>query len=232
MKPTLLLSGVLAFSVLLFSCQTAPEAPPEEEPAPEPAPTEEEKAPLPEEQRTRATELRDLIAQYELSRFAEDAYAEGQEAFEQAEEAYGEDNEQAAARYETAINRYEDVVETGASELQSRWENRIAELNSEAQELKAPRALPSDYEQARTTLEEARSALEDEEYNQAANLYVSAYERHQTVVNRTREKRQRALEALEAVDSDIQSTESRIEELEREQQEFEPDAGDGGEDES
>jgi exonuclease VII small subunit len=232
MKQFTRISGLLILAVLLFSCQTAPEAPPEEEEAPPEVPEEEEAAPLPESERARARELRDLIAQYELDRFAEDAYTAGQDAFEQAEEAYGDDNEAAASSYEQAIARFEEVVDTGAAELQSEWEGRIEELNAEAQQLKAPRAMSDAYEQARSTLEEARTALENQEYSTAASLYVESYEQHDSVVNQTREKRRRALEALEQADSELQTTEGDIERLEEEQRTFDPEAEDGGEDQS
>jgi hypothetical protein len=231
MKRILLILAVLALSVFLFSCQTAPEAAPEEE-APAEQPPEEEAAPLPDELRVRASELRDLVAEYELAQYSRDDWATAEEAFLAGEDAYGEDNEQAEELYRTAVENYENVVEVGVGELQSEWEADIEELNTQAGELKAQRAMPTAYEQARSTLEDARTAVDDEEYAVAVALYSESLEEHQSVVSQTREKRQRALQALDEVDSNIQSTESDIQELEQEQQTFDPAAEDLIEEES
>lgn len=224
MKRILLILGALALSVFLFSCQTAPEeAPPEEEPEAEPI---EEAAPAPEDLQDRATELRDLIAQYELDEYAEDEFATGENAYLTAEEAYGEDNELATELYTEAITSYEGVVEIGAGELRSEWESDIEEVDAEARELKAPRAMPDAYEDARDMLADAQSAFDAAEYATATELYDESLEEHRSVVNQTREKRERALSALDEIDSNIQSTEGDIEELEREQESFEPEAED------
>lgn len=231
MKRILLILGVLALSVFLFSCQTAPEeAPPEEEPEAEPI--EEAAATAPDDLQDRATELRDLIAQYELDGYAEDEFAAGENAYLTAEEAYGEDNELATELYTAAITSYERVVEVGAGELQSEWESEIETANAEAQELKAPRAMPDAYEDARDALADAQSAFDAAEYATAATLYGESLEEHRSVVNETREKRERALGALDDIDSSIQSTEGEIEELERQQQTFDPEAEDLIEEES
>lgn len=230
MKRILLIPGALALSFLLFSCQSAPEAAPQEQ-APE-APPAEEEAPLPDERRVRADELRDLIMQYELGQYAEAEFATGEEAYSSAEDAYGEDNVVATELYEEAIDNYGVVIQRGVVELQSDWENQIEQLDAEATELRAARAVPADYEQARETLEDARGAVDEAEWDAAATLYGQALERHRSVVDQTREKRGRALEALEQIDAEIQSTESDIQELEREQQEFDPEAEDLVEDES
>ncbi len=224
MKRILLILGVLALSVFLFSCQTAPEtAPPEEEPEAEPI---EEAAPAPDELQTEATELRDLIMQYDLGQYAEDAFATGENAYLTAEEAYGEDNELATELYTEAITSYARVVEVGVGELQSEWEGEIEEANVQAEELKAPAAMPDAYQDARTTLEEAQSSVEENEYAAAASLYGESLEKHRSVVNQTREKRERALSALDDIDSNMQSTESDIEDLEQQQRTFEPAAED------
>ena len=231
MKRTLLIIGVLALTVFLFSCQTAPEAAPEEE-APAEQPPEEEAAPLPDELRVRADELRDLVAQYELAQYARDEWSTAEEAYLAGEDAYGEDNEQAAQLYRTAVDNYETVVRVGVGELQSQWESDIQQLNAQAQELKAPRAMPDAYQDARTTLEEGQSALDAAEYDSAATLYSESLEKHRSVVNQTREKRERALSALDEIDSNIQSTEGEIEELEQQQRTFDPEAEDLIEEES
>jgi len=231
MKRILLILGVLALSVFLFSCQTAPEeAPPEEEPEAEPI--EEAAVPAPDDLQTEATELRDLIMQYDLGQYAEDAYDTGENAYLTAEDAYGTDNELATELYTEAIPSYETVVSVGVGELQSDWESQIETANAEAQELKAPRAMPDAYQNARDTLEDAQSAFEDNEYATAAALYSESLEDHRSVVNQTREKRERALNALDDIDSDIQSTQGDIEELERQQQTFDPEAEDLIEEES
>jgi hypothetical protein len=231
MKRILLILGVLALSVFLFSCQTAPEeAPPEEEPETEPI--EEAAVPAPDDLQSEATELRDLIMQYELGQYAEDAYDTGENAYLTAEDAYGADNELATELYTEAISSYETVVEVGVGELQSEWESQIETANAEAQELKAPRAMPDAYQNARDTLEEAQSAFEDNEYATAVTLYSESLEDHRSVVNQTREKRERALNALDEIDSNIQSTQGDIEELERQQQTFDPEAEDLIEEES
>jgi uncharacterized protein YukE len=225
MKRILVILGALALVVFLFSCQTAPEAAPEEE-APEPEPTEEEAEPLPDELRVRAGELRDIIAQLDLGRFAETEYAAGEEAFASGENAYGDDNDLAEEHYQEAIEQYQIVLREGIGELQTQWEGEIEELNAQAQELKAPTAVPDDYEQARSTLEDARGAVEDERYDLAAGFYPEALEEHESVVNRTQEKRQAALDALDEIDSSIQSTEGDIEDLEDQQRTFNPAAED------
>lgn len=225
MKRIMLILGVLALTVFLFSCQTAPEAAPEEE-EPEPAPAEEEAEPLPDELRVRAGELRDIIAQLDLGRYAEEEFAAGQEAFASAEDAYGDDNETAEQLYEEAIAQYEIVLQVGVGELQSQWEDQIEELNARARDLKAPTAVPDDYRQARGTLEDARGAVDEERYDLAAGFYPQALDQHEAVVNQTEEKRQAALDALDEIDSNIQSTESDIEELEEEQRTFNPAAED------
>ena len=231
MKRILLILGVLALSVFLFSCQTAPEeAPPEEEPEAEPI--EEAAVPAPDDLQTEATELRDLIMQYDLGQYAEDAYDTGENAYLTAEDAYGTDNELATELYTEAISSYETVVAVGVGELQSDWESQIETANAEAQELKAPRAMPDAYQNARDTLEDAQSAFEDNEYATAVTLYSESLEDHRSVVNQTREKRERALNALDDIDSDIQSTQGDIEELERQQQTFDPEAEDLIEEES
>ena len=230
MKRILLILGVLALSVFLFSCQTAPEAaPPEEEPEAEPI---EEAEPAPDELQTEATELRDLIMQYDLGQYAEDAFDTGENAYLTAEEAYGEDNELATEMYTEAITSYEQVVEVGAGELRSEWESEIEASNAQAEELKAPRAMPDAYQDARDTLADAQSAFEESEYAAAASLYGESLEKHRSVVNQTREKRQRALNALDEIDSSIQSAEGEIEELEQQQRTFDPAAEDLIEEES
>lgn len=230
MKRILLILGVLALSVFLFSCQTAPEAaPPEDEPEAEPI---EEAAPAPDDLQNRATELRDLIMQYDLGQYAEDAFDTGENAYLTAEDAYGEDNELATELYTEAITSYERVVEVGVGELRSEWEGEIEAANAQAQELKAPAAMPDAYQDARATLEEAQSSLEENEYDTAASLYGESLEKHRSVVDQTRQKRQQALNALDDIDSNMQSTESDIEELEQQQRTFEPAAEDLIEEES
>lgn len=227
--PTIL--GTLLLIAFLFSCQTAPEEAPEEE-APEEAPAEEETtAPPPDEQRERAEELRDFIAQYELGQFSEEEFETGENAYTSAQSAYGEDNELAAELFVEARDSYERVIDTGMAELQNNWESEIEDLDAEAQELKAPRAMQSEYEVARSTLEDAREEFDAGDYDAAAGYYQDSLEEHESVVRKTRRKRERAIQALEDVDSDMRNTEGDIEDLEREQEEFEPEDEDEENDE-
>ncbi|MFO8064899.1 MAG: hypothetical protein ACQETQ_05680 [Spirochaetota bacterium] len=215
--------GALVLIVFLFSCQTAPEEAPDEEAAGEAQAEEERAAQPPDEERDRAEEMRDFIAQYELGQFAEEEFETGENAFTSAQDVYGEDNELAAELFVEAGDSYARVINTGIQELQSNWESEIEDLDAEAQELKAPRAMQSEYEAARSTLEDAREAFDAEDYDAAAGYYQDSLEQHEDVVRQTRRKRERAVQALENIDSDMRDTEGDIDDLQREQEDFEPE---------
>jgi len=208
-------------TLFFFSCQTAPEEEAVEEEPAEEMPAEEEPAPEeevepPQEARSEAENLQSYITEHELAQYAEASFSTAEERHQEAESAYGSDNERSAQLFEDAIELYRDVLEKSVKSLRTDYKERVAELRSEAESLKASSALPEEYEASMDLLEQTENAFEEGNYRQAHESSLQALEQLERTVARAKEKRQKAVEALQKSQTSLEEVEQQIQQYEEE----------------
>jgi tetratricopeptide (TPR) repeat protein len=209
--------------LLILSCAGAPEPSPEPAPEPEPEPSpkavETPEAPPPEALREEAADLREAIAEYELSQYAQPTFEEADEAYRRGIDLYGKDNEAATDALETAVEGFEDVRVTGFLELTAIRRNRVEEQMEAALDAKADVAAKDYYRDATESLSEADEAVENQEYAEALVLYDEALEDFAEATTVAKAKREEAERAMREAEESRRDLDSRVEELEDEARE-------------
>ena len=214
MKQLPKLLTVLITLLVVLSCATAPEAPPEEPAPPDVSVLPEvETVARPEAERERARELRAAIENYELADFAPDDYQEGEVLFNIAEQAYDVDNETAQANYVLAIARYEIVVNQGIERISANKRTEVEEAKQQADSIKARVTQTGVYENAQEEFERAETRLAAMQYLDALDSFDGARDGFMTAYRRASDARQRAQRALNDADGTISESESEIEGL-------------------
>lgn len=221
MKRIVIMSLTVLIPFLILSCASAPEEKPE---TPEEVLEEEPEFPVPEDERERAQKLRDLIQKYEFSQYAENEFSEGEAAYSQAEEMLESDNQAAKENYSDAVTSYNQVIEISMQTLYEKWENELETQFDEAEEVKASKAVPDKYSAAEKKIEDARTAYEAEDYEQAVSLYREGTDELEDAVAEAREKRERAREALREMDSNFEETQKRLEDFAQDVESFDPES--------
>jgi hypothetical protein len=211
----------LLIAVLLFalSCAGGPATTPEEK-APETKTTEttkeitDTKVPAPEGELAEAKELRDRIVRFGLDKTSPEEFAKAEGLYKTGEAAYGKDNTAAKAALDESIASYKEVIRSGFSEVIGKWKADIEAAKREAEEVKAPVAVPEDYGAAESAYQAALQAEKDGEYEKALEEFDRAKSLFVTARNRAIEKRQMAEKALAEAKAGLSRTEEKAKEYE------------------
>ena len=211
--------AVLITLLVVFSCATAPEPPPEE-PAPEVAVTPEVvDEPRPESERASAQELRAIVIDYDLSQYAPDDFQEGEALFAVAEGAYETDNATARENYEAATVRYMRVIDAGFEAVSAGKRGEVEDAKAQADGIRARVTQTAIYDEAQAEFERADDMLagflDAMQYLDVLDAYDAARDGFLTAYRRAAEARERAQRALQDADGSISDSEREIEGLQQ-----------------
>lgn len=229
MKRIVMMALTVLIPFIILSCASTPEEEPE---APEEVVEEAPEFPAPEKERERAQELRALVEKYEFAQYAENEFAEGEASYDRAEEMLESDNQAAKTNYNEAITSYNQVIRTAVDTLYNEWKNELETQFDEAEEVKASKAVPEQYNSAQKKIENARAAYEAEDYEQAVSLYREGTEELKKAVADAREKRERARKSLEETDANLAETEEELQNFLEDTESFDPESEEPDEDNS
>jgi hypothetical protein len=174
-----------ALVLLAFGCKTAPKPVEVEEPA---APA----APLPEAEYKQAQELRALIGKYELDQYAPDVYKTADARFVEGEKAYRKDNVLSKAALTDAIAGYQKVIDTGFPKVVAASQQEAEAAKAEAEELGAPVANKSAFDEAVDTFNQAVKARDAKEYETSLELFAKAKDQFEGSGGVAKQKKDRA----------------------------------------
>jgi hypothetical protein len=173
-------------------------------------PTEE--VPKPENEYTKAKELRNLVIKYDAGQYARLEFDKAESAFENGETAFGEDNDAAKKAFENAIVGYRTVIEKSFSAVSRK--DKAVEYKKLADDLKASVAMKAEYAVAMVKYNEAVDAQDAGNYETAGLLFAELEIIFKDIYERTKEKKEQAEAALSDLDKELDDFEKLANEQE------------------
>ena len=200
----------LLLALLIAACASTPET------ATEAVPEEKaEKAATvgkPEAEYGRASELKALIERYSLEDYAEAEYAAAESDYDQGVKAYGSDNAASKKSFDSAIEGYGKVIEKAFPAFTRTRRERTESYKKQADDLKAPVAMKTEYAAAKAKYDQAVKAEADGDYESAARLFEELEATFKDIYEKTKDKKEKAEEAIRSTEEEL----SKAEELSKE----------------
>jgi len=175
------LSPVIISILLLFSliaCETTPPVP------------------APEEEFATAKRLRTRIETLGFAQYNQTEYAAGETTYKQGETSFNKDNAVAKKSFDSAIVSYRTVIRSGVEARLKANESDIDPVIARADGIKTSVAAPEKYNAAKDTLEKARSLANEDNWEEADQLFQSAKKQYEEAFTEAEQKRVRAQEAM------------------------------------
>jgi hypothetical protein len=178
--------------------------------------------PLPEKELAEAKSLKTTVDNNGLSEFAKEDYQQAESKLQEGEAAYGKDNAKAKTALDAAIASYRTVIskafplKTGSSQAE------VDTIKSNAEAIKAPVAMKSEYAAAKAKYDEAVAAKDAGNYEQAISLFAEAKTLFQDVYDKTKVKK-------EAAEAEIKSAQDGFKDAEEQALAAEEEMQGGGE---
>jgi tetratricopeptide (TPR) repeat protein len=197
---TILILTLTVLAVVLISCATPPEQP--DQPV-------DTSVPLPEEELEEAKSLKKRVDDNGLAEFAMDDYNSAEASLKEGEEAYGKDNAEAKSALDAAIASYRKVISEAYPAWSRRSRDEVEGIKTNAENIKAPVAMKSEYAAAKAKYDEAVAAMDAGDYEEAISLFTEAKSLFQDVYEKTLEKKAAAETDLKATQDGIKDAEER-----------------------
>ena len=199
MKKIVMLGIVLIAMIFVVSCATKPKKGPE--------PVEKAVSKAPESEYKEAKELRAKIAQYDLARYAQGDFDKAEGSFKEGESLYDKDNDKSKTALKEAIAGYKKVIEIGFPAYLDDKIYVVEDVKQEAENLKAPVAVKSEYKSANAVYEDALKNKEKGNYEKSSEQLDDALDQFQSVYDMT-------LAKMEKAEQNLAEANAMIEELE------------------
>jgi tetratricopeptide (TPR) repeat protein len=202
---------LVAAIVLLASCATkpAPEQPAQPaQPKPEPKQTVATVA-LPEKEYAEAKSLKARVDQNGLGEFVPEEYKQAEAKLQEAEGTYNKDNAKAKASLDQAVAAYNTVISKGFPLKTDKSRKDVEAVKANADNLKAPVAMKSEYAAALARYNQALAAQKAGDYERAIDLFGQAKIMFDQVAVKTQEKKATAEAALQAAQNSQADSEQK-----------------------
>jgi len=197
---------------VIASCASAPEPEaPVEEPVPveKPAPAAKSKVALPEAEYAQAKELKGKVDRYGLGSYAPEEYQQAEQQMAEAEKAYQKDNAAAKKALDQAIQGYNAVLSRGFPLLVEERKKLADTARSQADSLKAQRAVPDSYARAKAKYDEAVAAQRAGNFEAAAAAFPEAERLYQEAYAQAKAKKEKAEQSMRSGQEGLQDAEQR-----------------------
>jgi hypothetical protein len=191
---------VLTAMIFVASCATKPVKGPE--------PAEKPVSKAPESEYKEAKELRAKISQYDLGRYAQDDFDKAEESFKEGESFYNKDNDKSKTALKEAILGYKKVIEIGFPAYLDDKIYVVESIKQEAEDLKAPVAVKSEYRSANAVYEDALKSKDKGDYEKSSDQLDDALDQFQSVYDMTLAKKEKAEQNLAEANAMIEELEA------------------------
>lgn len=172
----IIISILLLFS--LIACETTPPVP------------------APEEEYATAKRLRTRIETLGFAQYNQTEFSAGETVYKTGEETFNKDNAVSKKSFDAAIESYRTVIRSGVEARLRANESDIDPVIARADGIKTSVASPEKYAAAKDTLEKARSLANEDNWEEADQLFASAKKQYEEAFNEAEQKRARAQDSM------------------------------------